>query len=355
MRPENIVIVGPTSSGKTTIALLLAGYLNIPVFNCDSVQIYKDLNILSNKPVIFSQKNNNTALESKILSPKIFPFQDFANFEFKIVRRKKGIYTTNRILSFQEFYKWLLHADLAPEYTKGEQKVSHYLFDICNPGETYSAAQFCNDVKTISQKISVSSKVIVGGTIYYAYHYLRGTEFKTGEYVHLSTHTLSNEELLNELSVLDPESLNILEHNNLQRLQKAYDYIQATGKKYSDTYVKENQFIDDFLLIAILPKSREQYVSALSDIVHNRISKEAIREILLLKDKYSDAILDWLKTISYEYKYACYIAELCDFDIDKFDPHKPAIKNLIDELIIRERQYTKRQMTFIRKLLRDLK
>ena len=40
-----IVIVGPTGSGKTEIALKLAEFYRAPIINADAFQIYQDMNI----------------------------------------------------------------------------------------------------------------------------------------------------------------------------------------------------------------------------------------------------------------------------------------------------------------------
>ena len=45
-----IAILGPTASGKSNLALQLADKLNGEIVCCDSVQLYKQLNIGSNKP-----------------------------------------------------------------------------------------------------------------------------------------------------------------------------------------------------------------------------------------------------------------------------------------------------------------
>ena len=40
-----IVIVGPTGSGKTSLAIRLADFYNAPIINADAFQIYQDMNI----------------------------------------------------------------------------------------------------------------------------------------------------------------------------------------------------------------------------------------------------------------------------------------------------------------------
>ena len=50
MKPKVIVIVGPTASGKTALSIEFAKRINGEIVSCDSMQIYKDMNIGSAKP-----------------------------------------------------------------------------------------------------------------------------------------------------------------------------------------------------------------------------------------------------------------------------------------------------------------
>lgn len=50
MKPKVIVIVGPTASGKTSLSIELAKQINGEIVSCDSMQIYKDMDIGSAKP-----------------------------------------------------------------------------------------------------------------------------------------------------------------------------------------------------------------------------------------------------------------------------------------------------------------
>ena len=48
---DNIIcIAGPTASGKTALAVEIAKLVNGEVVNCDSMQIYKYMNIGTAKP-----------------------------------------------------------------------------------------------------------------------------------------------------------------------------------------------------------------------------------------------------------------------------------------------------------------
>jgi len=52
-----ILIAGPTSSGKSKLAIKLANYLKGEIINADSMQIYKEISILTSKPNTKDEKN----------------------------------------------------------------------------------------------------------------------------------------------------------------------------------------------------------------------------------------------------------------------------------------------------------
>ena len=52
-------IIGPTASGKTTLAIHLAKKINGEIINADSMQVYKELKILTARPKKIDQKKIN--------------------------------------------------------------------------------------------------------------------------------------------------------------------------------------------------------------------------------------------------------------------------------------------------------
>lgn len=50
MKEKTLFILGPTSSGKSQVAALLAERINGEVISCDSMQVYKDMDILTRVP-----------------------------------------------------------------------------------------------------------------------------------------------------------------------------------------------------------------------------------------------------------------------------------------------------------------
>ena len=67
-RPKVVVIMGPTGSGKSKLAIDLAAHFPIEVINADSMQVYDGLDVLTNKVPLHHQ-NGPYSLP---LSPYLF-------------------------------------------------------------------------------------------------------------------------------------------------------------------------------------------------------------------------------------------------------------------------------------------
>ncbi len=56
-QPKKIILLaGPTASGKSKLAIHLANHLNSEIINADSMQIYKEISILTSKPSLKDRK-----------------------------------------------------------------------------------------------------------------------------------------------------------------------------------------------------------------------------------------------------------------------------------------------------------
>ena len=56
-----ILIAGPTASGKSNFALKIAKKIKGEVINADSMQVYKELQVLTVRPTKKDQKKNKTS------------------------------------------------------------------------------------------------------------------------------------------------------------------------------------------------------------------------------------------------------------------------------------------------------
>ncbi len=92
-RSKIILISGPTASGKSNFAILLAKKLNGEIVNADSMQVYKELKILTARPTKKAQKNIKHHLYGFLSVKKNFSVGEWQKLATKkiseIKKRKK--------------------------------------------------------------------------------------------------------------------------------------------------------------------------------------------------------------------------------------------------------------------------
>ncbi len=54
--PDALIIAGPTASGKSALALALAEYLSGTIINTDSMQVYRELRVLTARPSVMEER-----------------------------------------------------------------------------------------------------------------------------------------------------------------------------------------------------------------------------------------------------------------------------------------------------------
>jgi len=84
--PHVIILIGPTASGKTELAIEIAEYLKTNIHNIDSRQIYKSMDIGTAKPSNIHQKKIKHFLidiEEPINQINVKQFQEIAQKSIK--------------------------------------------------------------------------------------------------------------------------------------------------------------------------------------------------------------------------------------------------------------------------------
>ena len=92
LKSKIILIYGPTASGKSQFAIELAKKINGEIINADSMQIYKELKILSARPFKKDYKNIRHHLYGFQSAKKNFSTGDWlklANQKISILKKKK--------------------------------------------------------------------------------------------------------------------------------------------------------------------------------------------------------------------------------------------------------------------------
>ena len=226
-----VAIVGPTASGKSALALALAGRLGGEIVSCDSMQIYRRMNIGTAKP---------TEAEMREIPHKLIdvadPDEDFSCADY--VR-------------------------LATEAT--EDILSRARLPI-----------FC------------------GGTGLYLDAFLRGTDFETTEIDESLRRELEefarvngNDALHGMLREIDPESADAIHKNNVKRVIRAIEIYKTSGKTKSelDRLSLEGEPRYDAVVIGLKYNSRELLANRIDTRVGVMLEEGLLEETRALYDE----------------------------------------------------------------------
>ena len=223
--------------------------------------------------------------------------------------------------------------------TKEEMEgITHHLFDIKNPDEDFSVAEFQTLVREKITEISNRGKLpmIVGGTglyinaVLYDFHFEE--EGRKGDFAQKYLH-LTNEELHELLNKVDPESAITIHPNNRRRVLRALEIFETSDTTKSKLLEKQKKepLYDTYILGLELPR----------DVLYERINKrvDIMLKMGLLKEVeslYQDGIN--VNAIGYR--------EFSDY----FNGHL-SIDGVIEEIKKNTRHYAKRQLTYFKNKL----
>lgn len=300
------VIIGQTATGKTDLALKESALQKTPVLNFDSRQIYRKLNIVTGK----DYDRANYQADRKLGSCDI------------------GYYTLNR--SGTDTHLWL--------------------YDIVDPKSYFSSFDYASCAKNLIEQFKQqnSNAVLVGGTYLYLYHLLYNVDTQNippNFVLRKSLIGASAKQLQDMLNKIDPKltlALNRSELHNTQRLIRKLEI--ASFYKNSGVAVPlqmNHVFNSTFDNVEIDIKgyafaSRQKA----GDIIHKRVEKRiklgAIEETKSLLEKGYTQNDPGLRTIGYS-------------QIISYLQGKISKEQAIEQWVLAELQYTKRQLTFMKK------
>ena len=142
----------------------------------------------------------------------------------------------------------------------------HRLINICDPAESYSAANFRTDALREMQEISAQGKIplLVGGTMLYYKALLEGlsplpsADEKVRSEIAAKAALVGWGGLHQELSKLDPISAQRINPNDSQRINRALEVFYLTGKTLTELTAQKGETLPyDILQFAIAPEQRE--------------------------------------------------------------------------------------------------
>ena len=142
----------------------------------------------------------------------------------------------------------------------------HRLIDICDPAESYSAANFRTDALREMQEISAQGKIplLVGGTMLYYKALLEGlsplpsADEKVRSEIEAKAALIGWAGLHQELCKIDPISAQRINPNDSQRINRALEVFYLTGKTLTELTAQKGETLPyDILQFAIAPEQRE--------------------------------------------------------------------------------------------------
>ncbi len=274
--------MGPTASGKTNIAVELVQQAPLEIISVDSAQVYRGMDIGTGKPT----------------------------------------------------------ADIL-------EKAHHRLIDIRDPSEAYSVADFRNDA--LNEITDIQSKgnipLLVGGTMLY-FKALRdglatmpaADEKVRNKILDLVTNA-GCQAAHNRLSEVDPESAARIHPNDLQRLQRALEIFELTGKTMT-TIHKEGNLKEDLPFelhcIATFPSQRASLHEKIASRFKHMLDEGFVQEVKKLYDRDDlNPSLPAIRSVGYRQIWD-YLAGIYNYN------------EMQNKALAATRQLAKRQITWLR-------
>lgn len=302
-----IIITGQTATGKTALALRKAQEEKGELINADSRQIYKKLDILTNKDLtdhIFHQRK------------KIDDFDI-------------GYYNLQPITYNLPIKIWL--------------------YDVLDPKQFFSAYQFEQLAVPLMKQILASGKtpIIVGGTYFYIQYLLYQKDIKKEDpnwklRYELELKTVSElQAILKELCPETFDALNESDRENPRRLMRKIEMVKAkvVSPKINTNKILLESKIGEPIAIEYLGlhyKDKERLRAIINNKIEDRLKRGAIEEVEKLVRKGYTKKDPGMKTNGYP-EFMRYLKG----EITK--------EKAIERWKIREYQYAKRQYTFMKR------
>ena len=222
-----MVIVGPTGSGKTDVALALAEFYNAPIINADAFQIYQEMDVGTAKV-----KKNSEEYKKHYLLDIVKPDQTYS------------------VKQYQEDFR-----------------------------KTY-----------LELKKQYNNIVVCGGTGLYIKAALYDYQFEEEEENDISDlEKMDNEALYNLLKQVDEEATNSIHMNNRKRVIRAIQIARTHKENKTENFNKQEHrlfFEDETVKFFFLNPNREKLYSDINTRVDMMFTDGLVEEVQKLVSKY---------------------------------------------------------------------
>ena len=225
-------------------------------------------------------------------------------------------------------YQIYKHLDiLTAKPTKEEmENVHHYLMDELDPKTSFSIYDYQKLVRNLIEKIELP--IIVGGSglyidsVIYDYRFSENNEYKFND------EGLTNEEIHDILTELDPENAKKIHPNNRKRVIRA---IELAKTQNSEERNQNHNLIYDPLIICL---------SLEREVLYNRINQRVLK---MIENGLIEEVQQYRDKIGFQASKAIGFNDVCNY-LDGIISKE----EMIDNIQKASRHYAKRQLTWYR-------
>ena len=233
----------------------------------------------------------------------------------------------------------------AAKLTKEEQKgIPHHLFDILEPDQPFSVAEYQKLARKKIQEINERGKLpfLVGGTGLYIQSVIDPYEFPetTGhEEIRKKLRKIwsqgGKEELYQRLQKIDPDAAKRIHPNDFRRISRALEVYYLTGKTISSYIRKRKKSLYNLAMIG-LTRQRSELYQRIEARVDKMFADGLIEEVKSILEMGYDPKIKPLQSLGYK-QVVEYLMGECD-QAEAIASTKKATRN-----------YAKRQLTWFRR------
>ncbi|WP_334120500.1 tRNA (adenosine(37)-N6)-dimethylallyltransferase MiaA [Limnobacter sp.] len=222
--------------------------------------------------------------------------------------------------------------------------VPHHLIDIITPSEAFSAAEFVEQCHILIDDIRARGKVpvILGGTMMYYKTLVSGMDDlpvanpAIRQAIEQQAAAEGWPAIHAQLAVVDPATAARLKPNDSQRLQRALEVFQITGKPLSAFHVRDQQADAVIPTLAIEPSDRAVLHKRIEARFHAMLEQGLIEEVIELRHNHVlDETMPSMRCVGYRQVWE-YLHGTCTH------------QDMTEKGIAATRQLAKRQITWLR-------
>jgi len=175
------------------------------------------------------------------------------------------------------------------------KKTPHWLINILNPEEIYSAGSFVSDAHRIINKIHLKGKIpmLVGGTMLYFRSLINGisnlpdANSEVRNQINREAQEKGWPKLHDILHDIDPETAEQINPNDRQRIQRALEIFRLSGKTPSSlkniNVVRKPEY--NYIKLALIPYSREKLYDRINNRFIEMLNHGFVKEVKFLRDR----------------------------------------------------------------------